>query len=93
MEDIYAEDEDSHAIFVKSIKYEPAKRSLRVVFTDEDTQRKAAMIQGIHFQNFTQKVLLKSKTEESSCTWRPSDDSEHLRATQRSSRAPVSSWA
>ncbi|QQP57719.1 Fragile X mental retardation syndrome-related protein 1, partial [Caligus rogercresseyi] len=68
-EDIYAEDEDSHAVFVKSInacsvKYEPAKRSLRVVSTDEDTQRKAAMIQGMYFQNFTQKVLLKSKTEE-----------------------------
>ncbi|QQP55714.1 Synaptic functional regulator FMR1 [Caligus rogercresseyi] len=68
-EDIYAEDEDSHTVFVKSInacsvKYEPAKRSLRVVSTDEDTQRKAAMIQGMYFQNFTQKVLLKSKTEE-----------------------------
>ncbi|QQP48533.1 Fragile X mental retardation syndrome-related protein [Caligus rogercresseyi] len=68
MEDIYAEDEDSHAFFVKSInacsfKYEPAKRSLRIVNTDEDTQLKAAMIQGMHFRNFTQNVL-KSKTEE-----------------------------
>ncbi|QQP37240.1 Hypothetical protein FKW44_017444 [Caligus rogercresseyi] len=46
MKDNYAEDEDSHAVFVKSInacsvKYEPAKRSLRVVSTDEDTQRKS----------------------------------------------------
>ncbi|QQP38737.1 Uncharacterized protein FKW44_019406, partial [Caligus rogercresseyi] len=69
MEDIYAEDEDSHTVLVKSInacsvKYVPAKRSLLVVSTDEDTQRKAAMIQGMYFQNFTQKVLLKSKTEE-----------------------------
>ncbi|QQP54996.1 Uncharacterized protein FKW44_008020 [Caligus rogercresseyi] len=61
MKDNYAEDEDSHAVFVKSIN---AKRFLRVVSTDEDTQRKAAMIQGMRFRNFTLKVLLKSKTEE-----------------------------
>ncbi|QQP53803.1 Hypothetical protein FKW44_006413 [Caligus rogercresseyi] len=66
MEDIYAEDEDSHAVVVKSIKrllrqYEPAKRFLRVVSTDEIRSGKPHD-QGMHFQNFTQKVLLKSKT-------------------------------
>ncbi|QQP54692.1 Uncharacterized protein FKW44_007606 [Caligus rogercresseyi] len=97
MEDNYAENEDSHAVFFKSInacsvKYEPAKRSLRVVSTDKDMQRKAAMIQGMHFQNFTQKVLLKTRRRKSSGTWSHAD-SELPTATQRSSTCPVSSWA
>ncbi|QQP52779.1 Fragile X mental retardation protein [Caligus rogercresseyi] len=64
----YAEDEDSHAVFVKSInacsvKYEPAKRSLRVVSTDEDTQE-SRHDPGHALSKLHTEGLLKSKTEE-----------------------------
>ncbi|CAB4062491.1 FMR [Lepeophtheirus salmonis] len=62
-------EEDSHQAFIKSINacsvtYDPEKSALRVITQDSDTERKSSMIQGMHFRNFHQKMLLKNRTAE-----------------------------
>lgn len=61
--------ENAHKEFQKAImagvcRYVAERGVITVISRTEDTKKKAAMLQEMHFRNLTQKVVLLKRTEE-----------------------------
>lgn len=61
--------ENAHKEFQKAIgagvvRYVPERGSLTVISLSDSSQKRATMIQDMHFRNLQQKVLLLKRTEE-----------------------------